>query len=106
MNKGDIPELFSEPIKQQAWHIQYKTIRKKITTRFQRPIDEMSMANIAEMYKSKTFLCDSCGKELGGCNYTLEDHVLHLIDPRYYWSCGDCIQDDFRNGRVIAMSEG
>ena len=55
------------------------------------------------MYIERKFLCDACGKPFDKTTFTLEDHILHLINPLYHWSCEDyCIQSDLRNGRVIA----
>lgn len=55
-----LPKLFSTPIKQEAW---YKQVREEIAKE-KRPIDRMSTNEIAQMYKDKKFVCDSCGKEL------------------------------------------
>ncbi|HET8794611.1 MAG TPA: hypothetical protein VFM31_12510, partial [Nitrososphaeraceae archaeon] len=46
--------------------------------------------------------CDTCTKELGKCNFTLEEHILHLINPMVLWTCEDCLMEDMRNDRVIA----
>ncbi|MGH9999013.1 MAG: hypothetical protein ACRD90_04030 [Nitrosopumilaceae archaeon] len=89
------------PIKQEAW---YKQIREDIA-KGKRPIDRMSIAEIKKLYEEKKFLCDSCGKEIGKCDYTLEEHVLHLINPSYLWTCEDCYQSDLRSDRIIAMTE-
>ncbi|MGH2613450.1 MAG: hypothetical protein ACRDFB_10450 [Rhabdochlamydiaceae bacterium] len=99
---SDVPELFTNPIKQEVW---YKQIRNSIG-RSKRPIDKMSVAEIRKLYQEKKILCDSCGKEMvGKGNYTLEDHIVHLINPNVLWSCEDCFQVDLRKGRIIAMEE-
>lgn len=95
------PAVFSKPIKQEAWHKQIKTE----ITRSKRPIDNMSIAQIRKLYQEKKVLCDSCSKEIGKCNYTLEEHVIHLINPSVLWCCEDCYQSDLRNNRIIAIAE-
>jgi len=100
----DTQILFSEPIKQEAWYKQHLSIIQEITKR-ERPIDKMSIAEIRKMYNEKKFLCDSCGKEFDKVNYTLDEHILHLIYPLYLWSCENCFQDDLQNGRIIATAE-
>lgn len=93
--------LSCEPIKQQQW---FKQIRDEIANS-KRPIDKMSIAEIRKMYQERKFLCDSCGKQFDKCEYTLEEHIIHLINPSYFWSCEDCFQNDLRNDRIIAMPE-
>jgi hypothetical protein len=95
-------QLFSIPIKQQAWYLQ---IKEKIV-QSKRPLDRMSIAEISQIYRERRFLCDKCGKELQNPNnIPLEEHVIHLINPLTEWACEDCFQSDLRNGRIIAMSE-
>ena len=94
-------DLSSVQIKQQAWHLQIKDEISKN----KRPIDKLSIAEIRKMYQERKFLCDSCGNELGKCEYTLEEHITHLINPSYYWCCEDCLQNDLRSNRIIAISE-
>jgi hypothetical protein len=99
------PKLFSEPIKREAWYKQHLSIIQEITKR-ERPVDKMTIAEIAEMYDERKFLCDTCGEKIEGKNNcTLKEHILHLINPSYLWSCEDCFQDDLRNNRIIATSE-
>lgn len=98
---SDIPELYTSPIKQEAW---YKQIRKEIENS-KRPIDKMSIAEINKMYEEGKFLCDTCGKEMIGSKILLKDHILHLINPSILWCCEDCYQSDLRNDRIIAMEE-
>ena len=98
---SDIPQLFTNPIKQEAWH---KQIRDEIT-HSKRTIDKMSIAEIGEMYDEGKFLCDTCGKVLFNFKKSLTDHVLHVINPSIWWTCEDCFQNDLRNGRVITVSE-
>jgi hypothetical protein len=93
-----IPKVYSTPIPQIAWYLQ---IKDKIP-RSKRRIDKMTTAEIGEMYRNKKFLCDTCSKELGKCNFTLEEHILHLINPMVLWTCEDCLMEDMRNDRVIA----
>ena len=93
--------LSLEPIKQEAWHLQLKDKRQS----GKRPIDKMSTAQVLQMYRERKFLCDTCGKELvGRVDFSLEDHIVHLINPIMLWSCEDCIMDDYKNGRVIATT--
>jgi hypothetical protein len=96
-----IPKLHWTPSKQEQWYLQ---VRDDII-KSKRPIDKMSRKEINEMYTEGKFLCDSCGKKFDKTNYTLKEHVIHLIDPLYYWICEDCFQSDLRNNRIIAMSE-
>lgn len=95
----DVPKLFTNPIKQEAW---YKQIRGRIE-KSKRPIDKMSVKEIRKLYQEKRFLCDTCGKEIQKCNFTLEDHIIHLINPSVLWCCEDCYQNDLRNGKIIGM---
>ena len=84
-------------IKQEAWYLQ---IKDKICSS-KRPIDKMPIAKILQMYEQRAFLCDTCGKELGRTDFSLEDHIAHMINPLILWSCEDCLMDDMKNGRVI-----
>jgi hypothetical protein len=96
------PVLFSKPIKQESWYLQ---IKEKIG-KSKRPIDNMSVAQVRQIYIDRQFLCDLCGKILQNpSNISLEEHILHLINPSVEWSCEDCFQSDLRNGRILAMSE-
>ena|SRR5688500_7486321 len=94
-----VTELFYRPAKNEPWYLQ---IRDEIP-KSKRPIDQMSIKQIRKMYVENRFLCDSCGKEFKITHFTLKEHVLHLIDPLYYWSCEDCYQRDMREGNIIAM---
>ena len=94
----NIPKLHSHPIPQIAWYLQ---IKDRIP-QSKRPTDKMTTAEIGEMYRTNKFLCDTCNKELGKCNFTLEEHILHLINPMILWTCKNCLFDDMKNGRVIA----
>lgn len=96
-----LTKLLPHPIKQQSW---YKQIADSISI-CSRPIDKMSTLEISKMYQSRKFLCDTCNKELGRCDFTLEDHILHLINPLILWSCDDCIQKDLRSGNIFGMTE-
>jgi hypothetical protein len=100
---NDTPlQLFSIPIKQQAWYLQ---IKDKIAES-KRPLDKMSIAQISEIYRQRRFLCDKCGKELQNSKkISLEEHVIHLINPSTQWACEDCFQSDLKKGRIIAISE-
>jgi len=91
-------------MKQAPWIEQRKTLIDEYHAQI-KPIDRMSFAEISRMYDENNFLCDVCGKKLGKCNYTLKDHIFHLIHPTFQWSCEDCFQDDLRNDRIIAMEE-
>jgi len=93
--------LYFEPIRQESWYLQ---IKEKITYS-KRSIDKMSIAEIIEMYQNKNFLCDSCGKKLGKNNFTLEDHITHLINPIVLWNCDDCIIKDIHNGKIMGQTE-
>ena len=94
----NIPKLHSDPIQQIAWYLQ---IKDKIP-KSKRPIDKMTTAEIGKIYRNNKFLCDTCSKELGKCNFTLEEHILHLINPMIIWTCEDCLIDDMKNDRIIA----
>lgn len=93
--------LTVKPVVQQAWYLQ---IRDEIVTS-KRPIDKMSIHQILVMYEQKKFLCDTCGKELGKTDFSLEAHVAHIINPIILWSCEDCIVDDMKQGRVLGSTE-
>ena len=95
------PELNIKPAKQIPWYLQIKDniIYSK------RIIDELSIKEINQMYKSKKFLCDDCGKELEKSDIPMDDHISHLINPRVIWSCEDCIIQCMKNGNVIASNE-
>lgn len=90
--------LLSEPVKQQAWHMQ---IRNQISSS-KRVIDKMPIAKILQMYEQRQFLCDTCGKELGRVDFSLVDHITHMINPSILWSCEDCLVADMKNQRTIA----
>lgn len=94
------PQLFLEPIKQQAWYLQ---IKDEIQ-RSKRPIDKMPIAEILQMYRERKFLCDTCGKAID-MHTSLEDHIAHMINPIVLWSCEDCIMSDIKNGKVIAATD-
>ncbi len=97
----DIPELFCKSPVSGSW---YSQIKEKIG-HSKRPIDKMSIKEINEMYKKGIFNCDSCGNEFDKTDFTLRDHISHLIDPLYYWVCEDCFQSDLRNNHIIAIEE-
>ena len=90
-----------EPVKQQAWYIQ---IKDEIQGS-KRPVDKMSVHEVLEMYREKKFLCDTCGKELGRIDFSVEDHIAHIINPIVLWSCEDCIIGDMKAGRILAATE-
>lgn len=96
-----IADLHFQPIKQEAWHLQ---IKDKIQTS-KRPIDKLSIAEIRKMYQENMFSCDTCGKKFEKNNFTLEEHITHLINPIVLWSCEDCIIKDLKNGNVIGATE-
>jgi len=101
----DPPILISEPLQYEPWYKQHTRIIEEVT-KYERPIEKMSIAEIAEMYEKREFLCDSCGKILRGKDKcTLKEHILHLIDPFYEWCCEDCFQQDLRKGRIVAIQE-
>jgi hypothetical protein len=98
----NIPKLHVRSIPQVAWHLQIK----ESVARSKRTIDKMSINDIATMYRNGNLLCDTCGKSLGkGFDFALEDHIIHLINPGFVWSCEDCILDDVKNGRIIAQTQ-
>lgn len=96
-----IANLHFQPIKQEAWYLQ---IKDEIQTS-KRLIDKMSIAEILKMYQNKKYLCDTCNKELGKNEFTLDDHIAHLINPIIYWNCEDCIITDIKNGKIFATTE-
>jgi hypothetical protein len=95
--------FLGEPIKQDAWYFQ---IKDEIP-HSKRPIDKKPIAEILQMYRGRKFLCDTCGKELiGKIDFSIEDHIAHMINPIILWSCEDCIiMSDIKNGRVIAATD-
>ena len=96
-----VRQLSIKPKKQQAWHKQIKQeLQKNIRT-----IDRLSIAQIRDMYENKKFLCDTCGAKLDRIDLPIIQHITHMINPRVLWSCDDCIADDFKNNRVIGVSE-
>jgi hypothetical protein len=97
----DLPVLHSKPVPQIAWYLQ---IKDKITESG-RTIDHMTTLQISKMYEEGRFLCDTCGKELGKCDYSLHDHILHLINPMILWPCEDCYQRDLRSGRIVGWGK-
>lgn len=94
-------KLGIEPIKQQAWHLQVKD-KVKIS---KRPIDKMSIAEIYDMYENKKFLCDECGSSLGKIDFSLKDHILHMINPKQIWCCEDCVIKNMKSENFIGMVE-
>lgn len=94
-------QLGIEPIKQESWYLQIKDevqVSKRIT-------DQMSTSEIRKMYHDKNFLCDTCGKSLGKCDFKLEEHIIHMINPAFWWSCDDCMIKDMKNGDIIGTDE-
>lgn len=67
-------------------------------------MDEMSISQILQLYKERSFLCDTCGKNLDKNNFSLEDHIAHLINPTILWGCDNCLIDDLKHGRVIGVT--
>lgn len=96
----NMPKLHVRSIPQVAWHLQIK----ERLARSKRTIDNMSINDFATMYRNRNLLSDTCGKSLGRFDFTLEDHIIHLINPSFVWSCEDCILDDMKNGRIIAQT--
>jgi hypothetical protein len=95
-------DLFlGEPIKQEAWYLQIKDVIRYS----KRQMDKMPIAEILQMYRARKFLCDTCGKELDKVNFSIEDHIAHMINPVILWSCEDCIMSDIKNRRVIAATD-
>ena len=95
-----IPELFSEPIKQQAWHLMFNADIDK--RGYKRPIDRMPVAEILKMYEEENFICDGCGARIGKVNCTLKEHIAHLINPIVGWSCDKCMLKLYKSGDIIA----
>ncbi len=96
---NNIPKIHVKSIPQVAWYLQIK----ERVARSNRTIDKMSINDIAGMYRNGNLLCDTCGKTLGRFDFTLEQHIIHLINPSFVWSCEDCILDDMKNGRIISQ---
>ena len=65
----------------------------------------MSVAEIRKMYQDNAFVCDTCGHGFTKNNFTLEEHITHLINPIVLWSCEDCILKDMKQGNIIGASE-
>jgi len=95
------PHLHFQPIKQEAWYLQ---IKDEISNS-KRPIDEMSIAEIRKMYQENIFSCDTCGKKFEKNNFTLDEHITHLINPIVLWSCEDCIMKDLKQGNIVGATE-
>lgn len=94
------PNISTKPIPKIAWYYQ---IREKISESI-RPIDKMTTVELITMYQEKRFSCDTCGKIFDKCNFSLVDHITHLINPSVLWSCEDCLISDMKNGRIIAST--
>jgi len=94
-------DLHFQPIKQEAWYLQ---IKEKIPNS-KRPIDKMSIAEIRKMYQENNFVCDTCGNKFERNNFTLEEHITHLINPIVLWSCEDCIMKDLKQGNIVGATE-
>jgi hypothetical protein len=97
----EMTELSFEPIIQQAWYLQ---IQDQIQSS-KRLIDKMPIAAILEMYRERKFLCDTCGRGLGRIDFSLKDHIAHMINPSIIWSCEDCLIDDMKHNRIVASTE-
>lgn len=93
--------LFSKPITQISWYIQ---IKDKFNSS-NRTIDNMNLNQIGMMYREGNFFCDTCGKKLDKCSFSIEDHILHLLNPMILWSCEQCIDSDLKNKRIIASCD-
>ena len=93
--------LTVEHVPQVAW---YKQIKDEIS-KGHRIIDQYSIKDIDDMYRDKMFICDLCGACIDGSNFSLSDHIIHLINPMVHWSCDNCIGRDLKNGVIIAASE-
>lgn len=91
--------FFAEPVKQEPWYLQ---IRSNIV-KSNRPIDKMTIAELYKMYREEKFLCDDCGNPLKlGWQPTLEEHIIHIINPLTGWACGDCMDQMRKEGRILA----
>ena len=65
----------------------------------------MSLSEIREMYSLKKFACDSCGKDLEECNLSLEDHMIHLINPLVLWKCKSCLSRSIKQNKIIQVTD-
>ena len=54
------------------------------------------------MYDKNESICDDCGKPFDANNLSLKDHIMHMINPMYYWSCTACLVELHRRGGIIA----
>jgi hypothetical protein len=95
----NILQLSSKPIPQIAWYLQNKEELSKL----RRHIDKMTTLEISRMYECGKFFCDTCGRELDN-KHTLQEHILHMINPKIIWNCEDCFQSDLRKDRPSYLS--
>jgi len=93
--------LSLEPVKQEAWYLQ---IKDQIQSS-KRTIDKMPIAIILEMCRERRFVCDTCENQLGRIDFSLEDHIAHIINPSIIWSCEDCLIGDMKNNRIVAATD-
>ncbi|TVP41909.1 hypothetical protein [Candidatus Nitrosocosmicus arcticus] len=82
------------------WYVNHPTYINKGL----RIIDDMTYSEIYQMYDNEEFRCDTCGKPLkdeGELDIPVKDHINHLLNPQIIWSCMDCINEDFKKGRIL-----
>lgn len=85
----------------EPWHVNHPT---QNITKGLRIIDDMTYSEIYQMYEHEDFRCDTCGKSLkdeGDLNISAKDHVVHILNPQIVWSCMDCIEGDFKKGKIL-----
>ena len=94
-------ELFRKKILQEAWW------KQNDYSKSLKPTDKMPIAEIVKMYESGFVVCDICGKkiELDGSNYTVLDHILHIINSSILWFCDGCVLECKRKGQFIGECE-
>lgn len=96
------PQLTIAPAKKiPFWMIISKDVAQ---SNYHKPILEYTIRDIATMYEKEEFICDTCGNPLGKINFSLWDHISHLINPLILWSCDNCIEKDRKEGKIIAES--
>jgi len=94
-----------QDIKVEGWIKQFLEHYDRPHIRFVRRTDRMTINEIFRLYNQNIIPCDSCEKNIPLTNskLTLEQHVIHAINPRCLWTCEECLQEDIKNKRIIGI---
>jgi hypothetical protein len=68
-------------------------------------MDKMPIAEILQMYRARKFLCDTCSKELDKIDFSIEDHIAHMINPIILWKMGSCSTVSIVSYLTLEMEE-